>query len=155
PAELAWNEVCDLGEEEAAAGGDRGDDEHNPQLVALDGGPKPPQRGAVAGERERRNKQESCGENLPHDAEHGQKDDPVMYHAATPGQRQEAAARARTRCRSLLPTAVRGRARGPRGRGHGRRAAAPPRAAAAERSWPARSAPRAGRACHFRASRPA
>src|SRR5438067_1743361 len=133
----------------------RGDDEHNPQLVALDGGPKPPQRGADAGERERRNKQESCGENLPHDAEHGQKDDHVMCHAATPGQRQEAAARARTRCRSLLPTAVRGRARGLRGRGHGRRGAAPPRAAAAERSWPARSAPRAGRACHFRASRPA
>src|SRR5206468_12508052 len=84
PAKLAGNEVRDLGEEEAAAGGDRSDYEREPQLVALDATPQAPQRASNADERERPDEQKPGAENLSGDAEHRQGDDHVMSHAATP-----------------------------------------------------------------------
>jgi hypothetical protein len=80
PAELAGNEVRDLGEEEAAARRDRRDDEGRPQLVAPDrrtqGRQRPSQSHECSGSRE----EPQAGEHLARDAQRCQSDDHIVGH---------------------------------------------------------------------------
>ena len=80
PAELAGDEVRDLGEEEAAARGDRRDDERSPELVAPEGRAERAQRASHTGECGEPDEDEEAGEHLADDAEDRERDDRVMRH---------------------------------------------------------------------------
>jgi hypothetical protein len=75
PAHLARDEPGDLGEEQRAAGGDRGDDERRPQLVA-------PEPRAHAFARDEQEQDEQDDERLADHAEARKRRDDIVCHGA-------------------------------------------------------------------------
>src|SRR3954451_19142516 len=85
PAQLAGNEPGRLREVEAAPGGDRGDDEDEPELVAPHRRARLSERTAYTCEREDSYGEEKHDDDLTDDAERGERDDdPVGAHAGIP-----------------------------------------------------------------------
>src|SRR5665647_2738867 len=80
PAELAGDEVRDLGEEETASRGDRRDDERGPELVAPKGRADRAQRASHPGRGGEPDEDEQACEHLADDAENRERDDRVMRH---------------------------------------------------------------------------
>ncbi len=70
----------DLGEEEAAAGRDRRDDERGPELVAPEEPPDRLERAAHPGEGGYPNEDQHGADHLADDAEHGERHDRVVPH---------------------------------------------------------------------------
>ena len=75
PAQVARDEAGDLGEEEAAAGAERGDDERGPELVAPERGPDGTERCAEPDEGEEADQRERGGDRLSGDGENREGDD--------------------------------------------------------------------------------
>ena len=80
PAQLAGDEVGDLGEEQAAEGRHRGDDEREPQLVAPHEVAREPQRPADPERGEQRGDEQRHGGDLTHDSERGEGDRHRVRH---------------------------------------------------------------------------
>src|SRR5581483_2025515 len=83
PAEVAWHEARDLGEEEAAAGPERRDDERGPELVSPQAGAQGAERRADTGEIQQPEKGECGGDRLSGDGEDRKRDDRVVDHGRT------------------------------------------------------------------------
>src|SRR4029453_7321553 len=80
PEELAGDEPRDLGEEETPARGDGRDEEHEPELVALQRGAHSVAWAAQPEEPREPDEQQQAGQHLPHDPEDREQDDDVMRH---------------------------------------------------------------------------
>ena len=83
--QIRWNQhssqggkfaIC--GEEQAAAGRDRGDDEAGPELVSPEQSPDAVERSPEADEREQADEEHHRHEHLPDDTEDGQDDGDVV-----------------------------------------------------------------------------
>src|SRR5262245_26732047 len=83
PAELARDEVRDLGEEEAAARRDRGDEEPGPELVAPEHAAHEVERPAHAERGEEGDHDPRSDEHLADDCQRREEDDHVVRHPGT------------------------------------------------------------------------